>query len=195
MSKVRTTGVDTAPIEVSANAAELAPDHASTAIDACTPVPLSATVCGEPAALDETEACPVRAAADPGLKASVSVHDAPAATLDPQSWLPLNPAPVTVMEDMLSGAVPLLVSVTVRATAAAPTVAVPKSCDAGASVTAGAGAATTVPFRLIVTGLVFDETTTPAVRVPSAVGAKRTVNEQLDPTAMLALATQVPANV
>ena len=119
-------------------------------------------------------------------------HETPAASVLPQALLPLNPAPVTSTADSVSAALPLLVSVTVRDTAAAPTVAIPKACVVGVNVTAGAGAKVAEPLNPMVTGVALDAMFTLALRVPTAAGTNCTVSVQLWLTAMLAFAMQVP---
>ena len=51
---------------------------------AVVPVPLNATLCGEPVALSAMETAAVKLAADAGVKVTAMLHDAPAATVLPQ---------------------------------------------------------------------------------------------------------------
>ena len=73
------------------------------------PRPVMTADCGDPAALSETEIAAVRVAAVVGVKVTVMVQVAPAASDAPQVlvWLKLLAlAPVTEMPVMLSGALP-----------------------------------------------------------------------------------------
>ena len=51
---------------------------------AVVPVPVSATLCGEPVALSVMETAAAKLAADAGVKVTAMLHDAPAATELPQ---------------------------------------------------------------------------------------------------------------
>jgi hypothetical protein len=82
------------------------------------PVPVSATVWGELAALSATVRVAVKLPAPEGVKVMEIVQLAPAATLPPQllAWLKLAAfVPLRAMEVMASVAEPVLVSVTVCA--------------------------------------------------------------------------------
>src|SRR5271155_4279294 len=87
-----------------------------------------------------------------------------------------------------SVALPLLVSVTLCAELAVPTVCDEKVRLVGARVTAGAGAATAVPDKGMVCGLplALSAIETEAVRAPLAVGLKVTLIAQFALAAMLA---------
>jgi len=112
-----------------------------------TPVPDSETVCGELEALSEML---IVAASDPpvvGLKVTVTVQNAPAATVAAQSLVSEKEVafvPPTVMGLRARTYVPELVSLTVCVAADDPTVVLAKVNDVGASVTAGAMAVTVV---------------------------------------------------
>lgn len=98
------------------------------------PVPVTAADCGEPAALSAMEIAAVRAAAEAGVKVTVMVQVAPAASDAPQLLLwpkELALAPVTEMLVMLRGAVPGLDSVMGRAVADVPTVVLGKASGFG----------------------------------------------------------------
>ncbi len=74
------------------------------------PVPVSATVCGLPVALSVTESVPLAFPAVVGAKLTLIVQELPAATLEPQVFVSEKPA-LVVIPEMLSAAVPLLLSV------------------------------------------------------------------------------------
>jgi len=147
-----------------------------------TPVPESATVCGLPEALEETDREPVRDPEAVGEKVTVAVQLAPAAS-DPQ---PLETAkfPVAVTELMLADALPELVTVTVCALEVLPTFTEPNDSVVGDTEIAGA-VATPVPESATVCGLpeALEETDRVPVRAPARVGEKVTVAVQLAPAA------------
>ena len=82
------------------------------------PVPVSATVCGEPVALSVTERVAARAPAVAGSKVMETVQVAAAAMLEVQVFDEmakedaLVPVPVMAMEEMVTAPVPVLVTVT-----------------------------------------------------------------------------------
>jgi hypothetical protein len=78
-----------------------------------TPVPLTLTVCGLPVALSETLKTPLVVLLVAGVYVTLMVQVDAAATLDPQVLVWANPAPVTLMLEMVSVPEPELVSVTV----------------------------------------------------------------------------------
>ena len=92
-----------------------------------TPVPLSATLCGLPAALSLMLTAPLRAPEADGAKVTLMVQLAPAANVLGLMGQVLvcakSPAlvPVTEMLVIVRAAVPLLVSVTVLAALVVPT--------------------------------------------------------------------------
>jgi hypothetical protein len=87
---------------------------------AAVPVPLKATVCGEPAALSVMVRVPVRAPLAAGVNVTEMVQLAPAATLDPQFWVSAK-SPDAEMELIANAAEPEFVSVTVWAALLDPT--------------------------------------------------------------------------
>ena len=94
------------------------------------PVPLSAMLCGEAAALSVTVMAAVRAPATLGAKWPWMVHCAPTARLVPQLFAKSNEeafVPVTPMLAMLRAAVPVLVMVTVCDALPAPTFTLPNA--------------------------------------------------------------------
>ena len=104
---VTTCAAVVAPTVVEANASDVG--DTVTVSAAAAPVPLSATVCGDPVALSANEIAPVAAPAAAGLKSTETVHVAPAASglghvvavirksVDPVSPIVLNvTAPVPV---------------------------------------------------------------------------------------------------
>jgi hypothetical protein len=76
------------------------------------PVPLCAIVWGESGALSLMASDPVIDPEIAGLKFTFTVHDAPAASDDPQVLLATAKSPVAVMEFTVTLAVPLFFSVT-----------------------------------------------------------------------------------
>src|SRR5262245_40520180 len=108
-----------------------------------TPVPLSPTVCGLPAALDEMLTLAVRAPAAVGVNVTEIVQLAPAASvLGPSgqllSWAK-SPAlaPASPMLEITSGASPEFVNVTLCAALVVPTSWLPKPRLVGDRLTAG----------------------------------------------------------
>jgi hypothetical protein len=110
-------------------------------LGAAVPVPLRATLCGEPAALSVIESEAEKPAVDDGAKVTEMVQLAAAARDSPHVfvWLKLLEfVPVMAMPLILSEAWPVLLSVTVCAPLVAPFTA-EKLSDVGVSETTGAG--------------------------------------------------------
>src|SRR6266536_774906 len=154
------------------------------------PVPLSATVCGLPAASSATERLALRLPLAVGLKVTEIVHAAPAASVlglsgqvlvcaKSSGFVPARPMPLIV-----SGALPLFVSIVDCAGLVVPLVWEPKVRLVGVSATAGAAAAA-VPERSMLCRLpaASSATVSEATRLPGAPGEKVTEIEQLAPTA------------
>lgn len=117
------------------------------------PVPLSATVCGEPVALSAIESVAAKLAAETGVKVTETAQLEPAASELPQvlvSAKSVGLAPVMVMPVIESVAFPVFISVAVCAAVVVPTVVDAKVSVAGASETAGMAATVPVPFSLTV---------------------------------------------
>ena len=113
------------------------------------PVPVSALVCGDPAALSATDSVAPKLPAPEGVNVTAIVQFAPAASADPQadvSAKALAFAPPSVTPEIASGALPEFVSVNVCAVLVVPAVKLPKFAVAGVSV--AAGAAGTAPLQL-----------------------------------------------
>ena len=85
------------------------------------PVPLSATLCGLPVALSEMMRVPVLVPAANGLKVTEIAQLAPALMVLPQAWV-WEKSPEAVMLDIVSDALPALVSMTVWALLLVPTI-------------------------------------------------------------------------
>lgn len=85
-----------------------------------TPVPLRTTVCGPPAALSLMTKSPLVLPVTEGLKVTLMVQFAPAATLDPQPLVCAKSA-VGVMLLMVKAALPLLARVIACAELVVPT--------------------------------------------------------------------------
>jgi len=110
------------------------------------PVPLNATVCGEPVALSAIESVAAKLAANAGVKVTETVQLAAAASELPQvvvSAKSVGLAPVMVMPVIESAALPVFISVAVCAGAVVPTVVDAKVIVAGASEADGLAAAVT----------------------------------------------------
>jgi len=108
-------------------------------------VPVSVTVCGELAALSAIDTVALKVAIEVGVKVTEMLQLAPAASAVPQVFVCAKlaaPAPVTVMPEILSGALPLLLSCAVWVALATPLVEVKVSV---AGVTDAIGAVTAVP--------------------------------------------------
>lgn len=111
------------------------------------PVPLKATVCGEPLALSVIVSAPVRLPAAVGVKVTEMVHVAPVATLLPHVCASAK-SPDALMEVIESAAVPAFVSVTVCAVLVEPVDCDGKVRLAAERVTDGAEViAMPTPFR------------------------------------------------
>ena len=118
-------------------------ERAATGAVGAVPVPVRATVCGDPVALSATESVAEKLAAEAGLKITEIVQSAPTATELPQVFVSLKSAafvPVMLMPLIASAAEPILVSVTLFATEFVPVVVFGKASDAGLSDAAGPAA-------------------------------------------------------
>src|SRR5215471_20585342 len=93
-----------------------------------TPVPASATLCGDPGASLVTLSVPVATPTATGVKAAPSVQFAFAARLDGQSLVCVK-GPSAWVDWIESGAVPLLVSLTMRGAAISPTATLPNATE------------------------------------------------------------------
>jgi len=141
--------------------------------------------CGEPVALSATEIAAVRLAAEPGIKLTVMVQVAPAASELPQ--LLVSPkllafVPVTEMLVMVSDAVPGLDSVIGSAVAATPTVVLGNASGFGLRVACGA---VPVPVSVADCGdpVALSATEIAALKLPADPGVKVTVMVHVDPAA------------
>jgi len=149
-------------------------------------VPVSALVCGDPAALSLTESVAASVPAAVGSNATEMVQDAPAASVALQVFVLAKAAllvPVRLMPVMASGAVPELVSVAVCAAVFVPVSTEPKSSLDGVRVAAGDAEDEDVPVPAR------DEDCVPAESVtekeplltPECAGVKTTVYAQVAP--------------
>ena len=108
---------------------------------AVTPVPVSATVCGEPAALSATLTDAENEAADAGVNVALMVQEAFASTVVAQLFVcakSLGLLPVSVIPEMSRLAFPVLVRVIARAALVVPVVWFPNATDVGEKLTIGA---------------------------------------------------------
>ena len=106
-------------------------------------------------ALSTTEIDALRLPVEAGVKVTLMVQEAPAASEAPQlfDWPKLlELVPVTEMLVMVSAAVPEFDSVIGKAAAAVPTSVLGKASGLGLSVACGVGAVVPVPVRVIVCG-------------------------------------------
>ena len=151
------------------------------------PVPDSALVCGEPAELSATDNVAAKLAADAGVKTTEMVQVAPAARDEPQVlvWLKsAGLAPVRVMAEIESAALPEFCRVAVWAALAVPVVEL-KASLAGVRVAIGAAAAVPVPVREADWGELeaLSVTVTVPGREPRDCGSKVTAMVQVAPAA------------
>jgi len=83
-------------------------------VGAAVPVPVSATVCGEPAALSATETVAAKLVAEAGVKVTEMEQLAPAASVEPQALVcakSLGLGPPMLMPLIFSTALPVFLSV------------------------------------------------------------------------------------
>jgi hypothetical protein len=151
------------------------------------PVPVSATVCGEPLALSATESVAAKLAVEAGVKEIEMVQLEPAASELPQLlvWLKsLGFAPPIVIPEIDSVALPVFLSVAVCAVAVVPVTA-EKLSDDGESEAAGAAGFVPVPLNVTVWGepLASSATESVAVKLAAEAGVKLTEIVQLEPAA------------
>jgi hypothetical protein len=134
------------------------------------PVPVRAAVCGEPVALSATDIEALRLPAEAGVKVTVMVQLAPAASEVPQLLLSpklLEFVPVTEMPVMARAAAPGFDKVMGSAVAAVPTSVPGKASGFGLRTACGVGAGVPVPVRVTVCG------------EPAALSATESVAEKL----------------
>jgi hypothetical protein len=150
---------------------------------ATTPVPVRLTVWVAGLALSAMVTAPVLAPTAVGLKVTLRVQLAPAATLAPQV-LVWEKSPLAVMLVTLRATFPVLLSVTVCALLLVPTACAGKVREAGERLTRGA---VPVPVRLTVcvAGLALSVMVKVAVSEPARVGVKVTLRVQLAPAVSL----------
>jgi hypothetical protein len=121
--------------------------------EAPAPVPVSATVWGDPAALSATEIEAAKLTAETGLKVTEIVQLAPPARVAPQVLVSAKSAglaPATVIPEMLSVALPGFESVMAWGAEVAPTAVLGKASVDGERTACGDGTPLTVPVRATV---------------------------------------------
>ncbi len=101
-------------------------------------MPDRGTVCGLLAALSVKASAPVSGPNTVGLKVTFTVHLALTATVAPQVLEKMAKLPLVEMLLMVSGAVPVLVNVTVFVTLVVLMTTLPKPSETGERVTTGA---------------------------------------------------------
>jgi hypothetical protein len=106
-------------------------------IEKSAPVPESAAVCGLPAALSVTLRVPVREPAAVGLKATLMLQLAPAATLVPQLFVAAK-SPLAAMPEIVKAEPPVFARVIVCDVLVVPTVWLAKLKLVGVSLATGA---------------------------------------------------------
>jgi hypothetical protein len=154
---VTTCAAVVAPTVVEANVNEVG-DNVTAGFPVATPVPLSATSCGDPVALSAIESEAAKAPAAAGLNSTDTVQLAPAASevvhvvADFKNEVAL--VPVIVSEVSVSAAVPEFFTVTTCAAVVTPTVVEANVNDVGVSVTAGAVVVVGHAFTRLVTFIV-----------------------------------------
>jgi hypothetical protein len=138
------------------------------------PEPASDDVCVPTASTIDKLAVKLPAAA--GEKVSEMVHEAPAASADPQVFAAMAKllafVPDREMEVMDNDALPALVRVKVCALLVVPVVTLPKFAVAGVSAACGAGAAVPVPVRVEIWVPTASTADTLAEKLPMLVGEK-----------------------
>ena len=126
----------------------------SETVSGAVPVPVTATVCGEPVALSTTERLPVSAPAAVGLNSTETVQLAPAARVVPHVVADFRNevalVPVMVSEVRVTDPVPVFFTVTNCAAVVEPTVVEAKARLVGESETVSVCAAAPVPVRATV---------------------------------------------
>jgi hypothetical protein len=147
---------------------------------AATPVPLSATVCGEPMILSEIVTVPVRLPTAVGLKVTEIVQPAPAAMLAPQV-LVSEKSPEAPIKLKFKAAEPGLLIATVCAALAVPSVCDAKVRVVGESRMPGPEAFPLSATRCGLPGPLSAILRVP-VRLPPSVGVKVTSMAQAVPT-------------
>jgi len=149
------------------------------------PVPLNATVCGEPAALSATPIVPIRAPAAVGVKVTEIVQFAAVTRLAPQVFVSAK-SPEAAIEAMFNGALPVFVNVIAWTELVEPTACAAKVRLAGVKVATGTGV-TPVPVSETVCG---DPLASSTIVIwpswlPAAVGVKVTEIVQFAPAASI----------
>lgn len=143
------------------------------------PVLLKVTEAGAGLLLLDSDSDPVRLPTTVGLKTTLMVQLAPAATEAPQLLVWLK-SPLTVTEEMEREVFPLLVSVT-----ACPALELPSACEGNASEEGESVATAANPVPLKVTeagaGLLLLDNDKDPVRLPKVEGLKTTLMVQLAP--------------
>jgi hypothetical protein len=152
------------------------------------PTPVIVADCGDPAALSATEIAAVRVAAVPGVKVTMMVQLAPAASVAPQLLVSpklLALAPVTEMLLMASGVLPGFDNVTGSGVAGVLMVVLGKLSGLGLSTACGISGGVPVPVRTAECGEpeALSATEIAAVSAVAEAGVKVTVMVQLDPAA------------
>lgn len=144
------------------------------------PVPDKATDCGLPDALSVTERVPLRGPVTVGVKVTLMLQFAPAASVLPQLFVWAK-SPLAAMVAIDKGPVPLFVRMTVCAALVLPTLWAGKVTVVGERVAPGTVGRDPVPLRLTDWGLpeALSETFRDPGREPVVDGAKATLTLQL----------------
>jgi hypothetical protein len=159
-----------------------------------TPLPTSGTSVGELVASLTMCSDPVNVATPPALNVTCTAHTPPDCSDAPQRWKlvapvsvgsSVKPLPVTLIEPMLSVALPTLVMTKSCGELVVPTSSGAKSPEPGETWMMAAWATSPVPDNATVCGLpaAFVATVSVPARVPVAIGVKVTSIVQLAPTA------------
>jgi hypothetical protein len=165
--------------------AEVEPPLADPIDTVATPVPLSCTDCGLPAALSVMERLPLRAPVAVGVNVTAMLHVSPAGSVEAHVLVSAK-SPEAAMLEIAKAAVPEFFRVIDCAALATPSAWLPNSSCAGVTDMPGAGI-TPVPVSATACGLplALSLIVSVPVREPAAVGVKMTEILQLDPAAAL----------
>jgi hypothetical protein len=164
---------------------------------AAVPLPVNATLCGLPAALDGMPSVALRAVSAAGVKVTLIVQFAPGATDAPLQFVDANsPAlvPVTVIVPRVRVALPVFEIATVFAALVVPTTWLLNASVVVVRAAAGVGADTPVPVRLtvLVAGDALWPIVTVALRTPMAIGLNTALTVHDCAGASASAAAQVP---
>ena len=163
------------------------------------PVPVRELVCGEPDALSATESEPLKLPVAEGVNVTAIVQLVPGASVEPHAVVSaksLGFIPVRVMPEIMSEALPPLLSVNVCVALVVPLVTLPKLAVDGVRVACGAAAVAPAQLNAMDCCCVGEGKFAPrlAVWVPAVSGVQVIEIVQIDPAARLAPQVLVSLN-